>query len=259
MAEQTIDAEDLGRLSGGKSPLYQQIAAQVASAIAARRFAPGEKLPPEDQLGQHFGVSMITIRAALRELATAGLIERKQGRGTFVKGALGPVWAIGSVEDLKITSRFSDTTVVSSGYVKAPQWASILIGDNAATRLYSIKITRSRDGVPFLLTDAFYPSEIGIRLAEQTPVDDLRRNRLLVETVEERVGKRIAVIRQQMSAIAAPAKVAKLLKIRTSAPVLLVTRVSVTREGHVLQVARSYYRSDRFSYSVNLQRKAQDG
>lgn len=47
---------------------------------------PGDRLPPERELAEHFGVSRVSIREALRELENHGLIDRKPGRGTIVLG-----------------------------------------------------------------------------------------------------------------------------------------------------------------------------
>ncbi|MFA7404481.1 MAG: FadR/GntR family transcriptional regulator [Pelobacteraceae bacterium] len=62
-----------------------QIADQIRSSILAAVFSPGEKLPPERELAELFGVSRPSIREALNILATAGLVESHQGGGTVVK------------------------------------------------------------------------------------------------------------------------------------------------------------------------------
>lgn len=62
-----------------------QIAEQIRSSIMAGEFAPGEKLPPERELAEMFGVSRPSVREALNMLAAAGLVESYQGGGTVVK------------------------------------------------------------------------------------------------------------------------------------------------------------------------------
>jgi GntR family transcriptional repressor for pyruvate dehydrogenase complex len=61
-----------------------QIADQIRSSILAGEFAPGDKLPPERELAEMFGVSRPSVREALNVLASAGLVMSYQGGGTVV-------------------------------------------------------------------------------------------------------------------------------------------------------------------------------
>ncbi|HWS66113.1 MAG TPA: FadR/GntR family transcriptional regulator [Steroidobacteraceae bacterium] len=67
--------------------LYQQIARQIAAAIAAGRYATGEKLPSERELADDFRVSRPTIRDAMIALEFQGLVEARQGSGVYVSAA----------------------------------------------------------------------------------------------------------------------------------------------------------------------------
>ena len=62
-----------------------QIAEQIRSSILNGEFSPGDKLPPERELAEMFGVSRPSVREALNILAAAGLVESYQGGGTLVK------------------------------------------------------------------------------------------------------------------------------------------------------------------------------
>jgi len=62
-----------------------QIADQIRSSILAGEFSPGDKLPPERELAEMFGVSRPSVREALNILAASGLVESYQGGGTVVK------------------------------------------------------------------------------------------------------------------------------------------------------------------------------
>jgi len=61
-----------------------QIADQIRSSILAGEFAPGDKLPPERELAEMFGVSRPSVREALNMLASSGLVMSYQGGGTVV-------------------------------------------------------------------------------------------------------------------------------------------------------------------------------
>ncbi|MFD7161618.1 GntR family transcriptional regulator [Kribbella sp. NPDC059898] len=63
----------------------QYVANSLRGDIRSGRYAPGAKLPTESELADHFKVSAVTIRSALAQLRSEGLIESMQGRGTFVQ------------------------------------------------------------------------------------------------------------------------------------------------------------------------------
>jgi len=62
-----------------------QIAEQIRTSILAGEFNPGEKLPPERELAEMFGVSRPSVREAINVLASSGLVESYQGGGTVVR------------------------------------------------------------------------------------------------------------------------------------------------------------------------------
>lgn len=68
-------------------PPYRQIAAQLRRHISAGTLAPGEKLPSESELIEHFGVARMTVRQAIQELRGEGLVIAEHGKGVFVRSA----------------------------------------------------------------------------------------------------------------------------------------------------------------------------
>ncbi len=67
-----------------------QIADQIRTSILNGEFSPGDKLPPERELAEMFGVSRPSVREALNILAAAGMVESYQGGGTVVKSLVEP-------------------------------------------------------------------------------------------------------------------------------------------------------------------------
>ena len=66
------------------SPLYYQLMQRIREDIDRGIYKIGTKIPPEHDLEQTYQVSRVTVRRALAELTSEGLLERKQGKGTFV-------------------------------------------------------------------------------------------------------------------------------------------------------------------------------
>ncbi|MFH1998790.1 MAG: GntR family transcriptional regulator [Planctomycetota bacterium] len=74
-------------------PFYRQIVDQVAQLIRSGQLAPGTRLPSVRDLAGQLLVSLITVRRSYADLETAGLIQRRQGYGTYVS------------DDIKVASK----------------------------------------------------------------------------------------------------------------------------------------------------------
>ena len=68
-------------------PPYRQIAGMLREAISSNRLTPGERLPSEAELIEHFRVARMTVRQAVQELRSDGLVISQHGRGVFVRPA----------------------------------------------------------------------------------------------------------------------------------------------------------------------------
>jgi GntR family transcriptional regulator len=74
--------------SGGL-PAYLQLVRQVREALRLGRLKPGDRLPTVRDVVASSGVNANTVLKAYRELELSGLVEARQGAGTFVKSSLG--------------------------------------------------------------------------------------------------------------------------------------------------------------------------
>lgn len=65
-------------------PIYYQLAKLLEGQILRGELKPGEALPTETEIASHFEISRMTVRRAIAELITAGMVHPQQGKGTFV-------------------------------------------------------------------------------------------------------------------------------------------------------------------------------
>ncbi len=94
-----------------ESPKHRDISRQLRADIAAGRYAVGERLPSEPQLVKQFGVSRPTVGRAMLDLQNEGLIERRAGSGTYVKGNA-PGQAASSTRQMGLLIPGLDTTEI---------------------------------------------------------------------------------------------------------------------------------------------------
>jgi LacI family transcriptional regulator len=67
-------------------PKHRHISRELLAEIASGKYAPSGRLPSEAQLVRRFGVSRPTVARALRDLQDRGLVERRVGSGSYVRG-----------------------------------------------------------------------------------------------------------------------------------------------------------------------------
>lgn len=73
-----------GLKSGTPSPLYKQLTKRLRDEITAGNYPVHSCIPSEPALCRMYGVSRVTVRKALAELTQEGLLDRRQGKGTYV-------------------------------------------------------------------------------------------------------------------------------------------------------------------------------
>ncbi|MFC5185740.1 GntR family transcriptional regulator [Actinomadura harenae] len=74
-----------GRDPRSDKPVFRQIADHLREAIQNGTLAPGDKLPSEAEFVAHYEVARMTVRSALQQLQTEGLVLSEHGRGVFVR------------------------------------------------------------------------------------------------------------------------------------------------------------------------------
>jgi len=72
----------------GDVPLYERVRQAIVASIDDGTYSPGERLPSESRLAEDLGVNRLTVRRAIEELARAGVVESRQGSGTFVSAPI---------------------------------------------------------------------------------------------------------------------------------------------------------------------------
>ncbi|MEE9539435.1 MAG: FadR/GntR family transcriptional regulator [candidate division NC10 bacterium] len=71
-----------------KTRVYEDIVAQLKELIAERKVKPGDQLPSERELSETFQVSRASVREAIRSLESMGLIQSRQGEGTYIASSV---------------------------------------------------------------------------------------------------------------------------------------------------------------------------
>lgn len=217
----------------------------------------GERLPGEPSLAAEHGVSRVTLRRALDRLADEGLICRKPGSGTFVRG---PGIAKPVVSDLsnvfshliEMGSR-TGVRLLSFAYGVPPAMvAEALRLDDGERTQRSIRV-RLIDDEPFSYLTTHVPERVGLTYSEA----DLAHMPLL--GLLERSGIVVERACQSITATLAGPEVAGALGVEVGAPLIALTRVVFDTEGLGVEHLHALYRPDRYTFESELLRTGHAG
>lgn len=231
-------------------PLYHQIYVQLRDEIVSGARAFGSLVPTEQEISDNFGVSRITARRALHELAVQQFVARKRRVGTQVIYNL-PVRPIEAnitraVDSLVTFGRKTKVTVVEIAKEQAQEPIASLLGVAVGTPVVRTVRLRWLDGEPLGCTIAHVPEEfefvINARSLEDTPI-------LSLVTA---TGRQIGLANQTIAAVSADSSMAASLKINAMEPLLRITRAFRDTDGAPLLLTRAFYRADRYQVRVDL-------
>src|ERR1700754_3303888 len=133
------------------SPLYSRVEAVLASEIADGAPNVGDQLPTEDDLIERFAVSRITVRRAIQNLVSRGLVEIRRGKGTFVAApriTQELTELSGFVEDMHALGRKPTARVLGREIVTADRMVAGQLALTKGERVVRIRRVRLADGVP---------------------------------------------------------------------------------------------------------------
>jgi GntR family transcriptional regulator len=239
--EETRDGTTLVSADAGV-PLHRQLYLVLHDEIGRGVLAAGEALPTEQSLCEQFGVSRITVRRALADLADAGLIERRHGIGSFVteKALAGRETAGRSYLDNMRQVEFETEVVVIECGIQAVPPAVGARWDSRDSALHVMRVRRERrTGEPLMITEVWLPAE----LADVVTESALARAplyRLMADA-----GVNLERLEHEMTAEIAGPRTASLLGTAIGSPLIRVNRVAFS-DGvahHVLSIAMSPNRS----------------
>lgn len=204
-------------------PLHRQLFLVIYDEIGRGALAAGDALPTEQNLCEQFGVSRITVRRALADLAEAGLIERRHGVGSFVTEQQSPPQRDGSgsyLDELRQVEFETEVEVIEHEVRSLPRAVSERMSGRQRG-LHVLRLRRERrTGEPLLITEAWLPDEFADVLTPQalavTPLH------LLIHEV----GVAIELLQHELTAEIAGPRNATLLAVPIGAPLIRANAVA---------------------------------
>ncbi|CCK28658.1 transcriptional regulator [Streptomyces davaonensis JCM 4913] len=227
-----------------EAPKYVRLAQTIQGRIEDGTYAPGSRVPSENQLVQAFGMSRPTVVRALELLKRDGWLESRQGYGTIVRGRP----AVVEQKDRRGTEALTRDESQASGRLVAvedtpvPVRVASVLGLPKRAQVLMRRFLVEEDGEPVELVSSYFPAGLveGTELAESGPLSGSTRTHL-----EARKKVRFDHVTERVSARLPEPAEAELLDLPAGVPVLSVLVIAYDASGQALQVSDVLLPADR--------------
>ncbi|WP_242667403.1 GntR family transcriptional regulator [Parendozoicomonas haliclonae] len=232
-------------LKDSATPLYLQLQSLIQQAIDCGTLERGSALPAEREIAQYMKVSRVTVKRAISELVTEGLLVQRQGAGTFVAERM--------VHKLDRLNSFSE---VIESVAKHPDSLWIERGIGLANREEQTRLE--------LPSGAEVVRMFRVRMADETPVAleyAVVPRRFLDNPFEvtgslyealARAGSRPVKAVQKLRAVALEETFADYLNIDAGIPVIVMERRGFLADNTPVEYSRSHFLGDTFEFEAEV-------
>jgi GntR family transcriptional regulator len=229
-------------------PRYVQIADVLRQRIARGGWSFGTRLPSNEELMREFDVSRITIRQAVDVLARDGLLEARQGTGTFVTGEVrDDRWLRVETSLADLAEVYRDTKPELLNIAEATMAPSLRAEDGKpAPAYFFMQRVHSHQGRPYCVISIYLDDRVFRKHPERF------RTETVIPILTKMRNPAIAKARQTLTIGTAGLEAARHLGIASNSPVAEVRRVFNAADATVIYLGEVIYRGDFIHLEMDL-------
>jgi len=232
---------------GSFIPLYYQLKEVILEKIEINEWGHNQVIPSEHSLQKIFNVSRATVRHTVELLVNEGFLEKKRGKGTFVKEPR-------IEENLPVLKSFTEEMmgrnsrkhVITAEYIVPPPKIAELMVLSPDELIFHLKRLMILDESPLGILDSYIPSRYGLSVVEDY-------SHSLYEILAKK-GIRLKEADQSIEASRSTNEEVQLLGLNAFFPTLVIKRVSRSVSGDPVEYVKGVYHGDRYRYTLKLNR-----
>jgi GntR family transcriptional regulator len=234
-----------------RTPIYLQLREIIRNKIEDGEYPPGTAIPSEHELAETYGINRITVRNAMTALVHEGILVRVKGKGVFVVGKK----LEQSIEDLGgFIPSFSQGREIISTTVKEQSKILRPAGDkykhifnlDDSDLIYYIRQLILTGGEPIMLEEIYVPEKVIPRL------DTVNSSVFSLSDIFAFYSIHIVEVQQNLEITKPNKKLQQRLHIPDGVAVMMVETTRTEKNGQVVAYNKTYTRSDKISFSVQL-------
>lgn len=230
------------------TPLYHQLAQQVRAAIERGDVLPGIFMSGEFALAKEWEVSRPTVRRAIDELISDGLVERRHGVGTVVVASeiKRPPILAGLFADLNRDVRNPTTEVTGFARIKIEKDKAREMELPNNSEVVRVQRVRSAEGHPLALLSDLLPLDVAEKISRRSLESSGLYDLLNIEGFEPTIGL------QRVGGRAATASETKRLSLVGDKTVLTIHRITRNANGRVINLSNHVYSAERYVVEMSV-------
>jgi len=226
-----------------KIPLYYQLKEDIKQKILRGDLKEGDLLPSEREFSERYDISSTTIRRALNDLVHENFLERKAGKGTFVR--MGKVKrdlrkVLGFTQNMTEMGLTPSTKVLNKKVVQANAFARDRLGLKKGTKIVRLNRLRLANDTPMMLETRYIRTDLCPGIQDQ----DLSSS--LWKVFEHVYGYKPYRHSQNVRIVKISGGSASLLGLKDASLVFLIKGVTYLENGKAIECEESLYRSDKY-------------
>ena len=240
---------------GINTPLYFKIEMDLRKKIMDGEYSPSQLLPSEREMVETYKVSRLTVREAINRLVAQGMVEKKQGKGTFVSKSttdhmVGP---LNSSSEVFLLKNYTVKTKVIESKIATPTQEiceKLQLENCENEKIFYLERVRYANSKPVAYIKCYLPYGL-IEKIEAIDFSVATLYRVLEDYYRLELHEAYEVI----EAAGVDEMSARMLELEVGAPVLLNQRTTSLADGNVIEYEKVLYRSDIFKYQNKLIRR----
>jgi GntR family transcriptional regulator len=245
----------LGLLAGRapdrrKGPLYRQIADIIREPMLAGRLRPGSILPREADLAKLFGVSLITVRHALRELEAEGRVRKQSAKPSIVTSPPpkpGASFSFDTLASIIASTRGREIEILDYRRRRSAR-AQEVFGLGPGDHTFCLQAVLLQDSRPIAFNTFHFPPAVGDHLRREH-FDDV----VVFRSVQRHLGIRLRGAKVTVWAEVADTELARRLDCDEGAPIMAMEMIYLDEHGAPVELTINRNRADEFSLTFEAE------
>lgn len=229
-------------------PLYEQLEDEIRNHIISGKYSYGKKIPSEKTLVEKFGISRVTVRKAIDNLCKDGLLEKKQGKGTFVKSVkikdrLDSIH--GFTDSLNKNGRWPRKIIIEKSYKTPDEKTREELKINLDDSIIYLKRVLLDGGSPYMIDESYYS-------AKQFPglFDKINNRSSIYKILMNEYQIQLAKSYKEISIIIADKTVQEELSCSPDEPLFFIHKITYDIDDNPVQVSNMKVLGTRVTYSI---------